>query len=64
MRHHFNNKKPKKDPPFTDDMKRELKKIYHLYTLEELAEHFERTVNQVKNQAERQYLSKSGRRAK
>ena len=57
----FNNKKPKKAPPFTDDMKRELKNIYHLFTLKELAVHFNRDVGQVSNQAQRQYLTRRGK---
>lgn len=51
-------KRPKKSGTFSEDMKKELKEIYHLYSLEELAEHFGTTAKIVKAQAERQYLSK------
>ena len=61
MAYEFNNKKVARNQSvFTDDMKRELKEMYHLFTLEELADHFKLTVNQVKNQAQRQYLTKRG----
>ena len=57
----FNNKKPKKTPPFTSEMKKELKEFYHIFTVEELATYFNRNIKQVKNQAQRQYLSKRGK---
>lgn len=43
---------------FTDDMKRHLKANYHLMSLKELAEHHGLSEKQIKNQVERQYLTK------
>lgn len=55
----FNYSKPRRNQSkFTDAMKIELKAMYHLNTLEELAEHFGLTVKEVKNQVDRQYLTK------
>lgn len=50
--------KPNKKRVFTDEMRKHLKDNYHLMSLEELAEYYGLNTKQVKNQAERQYLSK------
>lgn len=57
---YFNNRKPSKKPPFTHEMKVELKALFHTMSIEELAVYFNRTPNQVRNQSQRQYLSKKG----
>ncbi len=53
----FNNGKPNPNA-WSDEDKRYLKANYHLLEIEELAKHFSRTVQQVKDQAGRQYLTK------
>jgi len=53
----FNNGKPNPNT-WSDDNKRYLKANYHLKSIEELAEYFGKTVQQVKDQAARQYLNK------
>jgi len=53
----FNNGKPNKNT-WSDDDKRYLKANYALQTVEELAEYFNKTTTQVKDQAARQYLNK------
>ena len=52
------NRRVGKKPIFTTEMKKELKEIYHLRSIEELAVHFDRSVRQIKNQVSRQYLTK------
>ena len=46
---------------FTDDMKRHLKANYCAMSIEELAEYYNLSVTQVKNQANRQLLTKRGK---
>ena len=56
------NSKPDRPPIFSDGMKRELMRLYHTMTLEELGEYFGVKPNQVKNQATRQYLTRRGKK--
>lgn len=61
MQSTFKKRTNQKPPVFSDEMKRELKELYHTMSVEDLAVHFDRNVKQIKNQAQRLYLTKRGK---
>ena len=61
MEHYFNNKNPNNKYSWKDEDKQFLKDNYHLMSIEELADYFDLPISRVKNQAQRQYLTKRGK---
>lgn len=61
MQSTFKKRTNQKPPVFSDEMKQELKELYHLMSTEDLAIYFDRNIKQVKNQAQRLYLTKRGK---